>query len=88
MGFLGLAVSIRVQKCTGSSLLSRMFALVFPPIIMLLFSMVGALAGLASMQHPQIFVGFIAFGVVALLSLVVNELLVEARVTQEGHEVM
>ena len=65
-----------------------MFALVFPPIIMLLFSMVGALAGLASMQHPQIFVGFIAFGVVALLSLVVNELLVEARVTQEGHEVM
>ena len=33
MGFLGLAVSLRVRKCTGSSALARTTVLVLPPLI-------------------------------------------------------
>lgn len=84
MGFLGLAVSIRVKNCTGSSLFARMFALIFPPLIMVTFAFVGALVGSLSLLHPSLLVGFIAFGIVALLSLVINELLVEARETHQS----
>ena len=86
MGFLGLAVSIRVNKCTGSSAAMRWFALLFPPLVMLTAAVVGALVGTVLKAYPTVFVGFISFGIVALLSLVVNELLVEARKTQEENE--
>lgn len=86
MGFLGLAVSLRVSKCTGSSLIARTTVLVMPPLIMLGASVFGALSGSLAREHPVVFIGFISFGIVALLYLVVNELLVEAREAQAGKE--
>jgi len=86
MGFLGLAVSLRVKQCTGSSALARYASLVFPPLIMLSAALVGALSGSAASAHPVVFIGFISFGIVALLYLVVNELLVEAREAQGSTE--
>jgi ZIP family zinc transporter len=86
MGFLGLAVSLRVRKCTGSSALARTTVLVLPPLVMLAAALVGALSGAAARAHPVVYIGFISFGIVALLYLVVNELLVEAREAQAGKE--
>lgn len=86
MGFLGMAVSLRVRKCTGSSALSRFTVLVLPPLVMLAAALGGALSGDAAKAHPVVFIGFISFGIVALLYLVVNELLVEAREAQGGKE--
>ena len=86
MGFLGLAVSLRIQKCTGSSAWARNTALVMPPLLMLGSSALGAASGSAARAHPAAYIGFISFGIVALLYLVVNELLVEAREAQAGKE--
>jgi len=86
MGFLGLAVSLRIRKCTGSSATARCLVLVLPPLVMLLAAGVGAFSGALARAHPVVFIGFISFGIVALLYLVVNELLVEAREAQEGKE--
>ena len=86
MGFLGLAVSLRVSKCTGSSTVARTTVLVLPPLIMLGAAVIGAVSGALARAHPVVFIGFISFGIVALLYLVVNELLVEAREAQGGKE--
>lgn len=86
MGFLGLAVSLRVKQCIGSSAVTRYSALILPPLVMLASSLVGALSGTAASAHPVVFIGFISFGIVALLYLVVNELLVEAREAQGSTE--
>ena len=86
MGFLGLAVSVRIQKCTGSSVAARYASLVLPPLIMLLSSVLGAMCGALSRNAPTVYIGFISFGIVALVYLVVNELLVEAREALEGQE--
>jgi len=86
MGFLGLAVSVRINKCTGSSSIARYMSLIVPPLIMLAASLLGAVAGSAARAHPIAYTGFISFGIVALLYLVVNELLVEAREAQAGQE--
>lgn len=84
MAFLGMAVSIRVRKCTGSSTFVRYACITVPPLIMLAATMLGSLAGSISKSYPILFVTFVAFGVIALLYLVFNELLVEARDAQEG----
>ena len=86
MGFLGLAVSLRVRKCTGNSSCARMSALICPPLVMLAAAVIGAVSGSAARAHPVVYIGFISFGIVALLYLVVNELLVEAREAQAGKE--
>lgn len=86
MGFLGLAVSLRIRKCTGSSATARCLVLVLPPLAMLLAAGVGAFSGALARTYPVVFIGFISFGIVALLYLVVNELLVEAREAQGGKE--
>lgn len=86
MGFLGLAVSVRVKSCTGSSMCARYSSLIVPPLIMLAASILGALSGSAAMSHPMVYIGFISFGIVSLLYLVVNELLVEAREALAGQE--
>lgn len=46
---------------------------------MFLASGLGAFLAAASHSVPAVYVGFVAFGVVALLFLVCNELLIEAR---------
>ena len=84
MAFLGMAVSMRVRKCTGSSIFVRYACITVPPLIMLLATVLGSLVGSISKNFPILFVTFVAFGVIALLYLVFNELLVEAREAQEG----
>lgn len=84
MAFLGMAVSMRVRKCTGSSSFVRYACIVVPPFIMLGATVLGAVVGSISKLYPVLFVTFVAFGVIALLYLVFNELLVEAREAQEG----
>jgi zinc transporter ZupT len=86
MGFLGLAVSMRIRNCTASSVWARYAALIVPPFIMFLSSVMGAFVGAAARSQPMVYIGFISFGVVALLYLVVNELLVEARESLAGNE--
>jgi len=50
------------------------------------FSIVGGLCGEAARAHPVAFVAFLSFGVVALLYLVCNELLIDARENLKGQE--
>ena len=78
MGFLGIALSIRIAKCTGSSVLLRVASLVAPPLAMFAMAMVGGLAGAGAESHPVLLVAVVCFGIVVLLALVCNELLIEA----------
>lgn len=84
MSLLGAALSARVAKCTGSPLAIRYLSICMPPLTMLLGTVIGAYLGDISKNEPVIFIAFVAFGVVALLYLVCNELLIEARELQEG----
>lgn len=84
MSFLGMAVSMRVRKCTGSTQQARYACIIVPPLIMLGATILGAVVGSVSKAYPILFVTFVAFGVIALLYLVFNELLAEAREAQEG----
>ncbi len=86
MAFLGMAYSTRLVKCTGSTLFMRYLALYSPPVLMCLSAGLGAQLGTLSEAVPAVFVGFVAFGVVALLFLVCNELLIEARNAQGEEE--
>lgn len=86
MGFLGLAVSVRIQKCTASSLCARYLALILPPLVMLCTSVLGAYLGYMATYYPIAYVSFIAFGIVALLYLALDELLVEGREAIKGEE--
>jgi ZIP family zinc transporter len=79
MGFLGLAVSIRIQKCTGSTLFVRYLSIILPPCIMFVSSLLSTYSGYSLKNNAVLYKLFISFGIVALLSLVINELLVEAR---------
>lgn len=80
MGALGLAVSVRINKCTGSSITLRYLALIVPPVAMLAATVCSSmLTGTASHANPAMSLFFVAFGVVALLCLACNELLWEAR---------
>jgi zinc transporter ZupT len=86
MAFLGMAYATRLNRCTGSSREARLCALYGPPLVMLLSAGLGSLLGGLSQAVPALFVGFVAFGVVALLFLVCNELLIEARNAQGEDE--
>lgn len=78
MGFLGIAYSCRIVKCTGSSAATRALVTYLPPLLMFLAAGLGAFVASASEAYPVIFVAFVAFGVVALVALVCTELLIEA----------
>lgn len=82
MSFLGMAYSTRLVKCTGSSALERTVAMYSPPLLMFLSSGFGAFLADAARSVPAVYVGFVSFGVVALLFLVCNELIIEARSNQ------
>ena len=43
MAFLGMALSIRIRKCTGSHMVFRYMSLLAPPAVMLIFTCVGML---------------------------------------------
>jgi zinc transporter ZupT len=79
MAFLGMAVAMRVTKCTGSSAFVRNMAITVPPLIMWGSAVSGYLIGSSTREDPILFVAFVGFGVIALVFLVVNELFVSAR---------
>eukprot|EP01036_Dinobryon_divergens_P026725 gene26725-35405_t len=79
MGFLSLAVSTRINRCTSSSLLARYCAQLCPPLLMLAACVLGSVVGEQLKAHRTMYTAFISFGIVMLLYLVVNDLLVEAR---------
>ena len=82
MGFLGMALTTRVMKCTKSSVTARYASIIVPPLIMFFAAGIGGEIGLISHAQPIIFVALVAFGVIAILFLVCNELLIEARELQ------
>lgn len=86
MGFLGMAYSARLVKCTGSSYFVRTIALYGPPLLMWASACVGAALGDATKALSAVFIGMVAFGSVSLLFLVCNELLIEAREAQGDDE--
>lgn len=88
MAFLGMAYSARLSKCTARTAapLLHTVALYGPPFVMLLSAGLGALIGEAVQNSPAIFIGLVSFGAVALLFLVCNELLVEAKAAQGDEE--
>jgi len=86
MGFLGMAYAARLKKCTATPFRIRMLALYGPPLLMTFSAVLGALVGDATRASPAIFIALVAFGSVALLFLVCNELLIEAREAQGEDE--
>lgn len=86
MGFLGMAYAARLVKCTGSSAMTRTIALYGPPCLMLFSAGLGAAVGETTRHVPALFISMVAFGSVALLFLVCNELLIEAKEAQGENE--
>lgn len=86
MSFLGMAYAARLKKCTASSYRNRMLALYGPPLLMTASAVLGAVVGDATRAVYAIFIALVAFGSVALLFLVCNELLIEAREAQGDDE--
>ena len=82
MSFLGMAYASRLVKCTGSTKLMRDIALYTPPLIMFLSTGIGAALASSAENLPMVYIAFVAFGSVALLYLVCNELLIEAKNAQ------
>jgi len=77
MGFLGLTFAARSRQVTQR--LCKFLALVLSPPVALCFGgFVGASVADSVTAFPEVFVGFIAFSIVALLFLVTQELLIEA----------
>lgn len=78
MGFLGLTFSAQLRASTRNRTLAATIA-ISVPFLMLVGGMAGSSLANAVEHLPAVFVAFIAFCVVALLFLVTQELLVEAR---------
>jgi len=86
MGFLGLSFSGTIKIATSNKW--KHFGVVFAgPLVLTLAGVVGSAIGAALEQYPSVFSGFISFSVVALLFLVTQELLIEARENVEGKEI-
>ena len=86
MSFLGMAYSARIAKCTGSTPINRMLALLGPPLVMFLASGLGAWLADITTAYPTIYIAFVSFGIIVLLALVCCELLIEAREAQGDEE--
>ena len=84
MGFMGIAFSVRVSKCTGSALVWRIVTMLLPPISMLSMAILGALVGDLSSSEPILFSAFVSFGVVCLLAVACGDLLLEASHAEEN----
>lgn len=84
MSLLGIALSSRVAKCTGSSKFLRYLAVSTPPVVMVLGTLLGTYLGDISKRDPLLFISFVSFGIVSLLYLCCNELIIEAREIQKG----
>jgi len=78
MCFLGLSFSASLQHATRYCFKHATLSIV-PPLTLALFGCFGHFLGSMLEQNPGFFIGFIAFSIVALLFLVTQELLMEAR---------
>lgn len=78
MGFLGLSFMATLRNSTRSCLKLGMLV-GLPPLTLLLCGLAGQASGELLQDSSFLFTGFIAFSVVALLFLVTQELLAEAR---------
>jgi zinc transporter ZupT len=78
MGFLGLSFSATIQNATSSKA-KHVILVAIPPAMLMAFGMLGHILGFHLQENPLVFVSFISFAVVALLFLVTQELLAEAR---------
>jgi len=85
MGFLGFSFTAQLA---GSRLAQRSTVAIsmVPAVVMVLAGAIGATLGSISEDHPEVFVGFVSFSVVALLFVVVHELLAEAIEMREVNE--
>jgi len=77
MGFLGLSFSATIQNATRS-VVKHMIIVTIPPLVLVGIGIVGHEVGHALQSNQAVFIGFIAFSIVALLFLVTQELLKEA----------
>jgi zinc transporter ZupT len=82
MGFLGLSFCAELTNATRKKVKVVLIAMV-PPLALLAAGVIGSHLGGSLDANPQIFTGFIAFSIVALLFLVTQELLTEAREVAE-----
>ena len=78
MGALGAAFGMRINKCTGSSVIMRRLTISIPPLIMLSTCFLGAQGGLEAGSYPVTMGMSIGFGVTMLLKLACVDLLGEA----------
>lgn len=78
MCFVGAAFSATVALCTGASRGRRVTAVSLTSAVLVAAAAIGAALGGWSRANPGVYTGFVAFGVVALLFLVTQELLIEA----------
>jgi len=86
MSFLGMAYASRLIKCTGSGYWTRTMALYGPALVMFAAAGIGGAVGAAVQSYTALFVAMVSFGSVALLFLVTNELLIEAKEAQGEDE--
>jgi zinc transporter ZupT len=78
MCFLGLSFSAAIQNSTRSKL-KHAATVALPPVMLFVTGALGSFIGKLLTSWQVVFIAFIAFAVVALLFLVTQELLTEAR---------
>ena len=81
-----MAYSARIVKCTGSTATNRQLVIGIPPLLIFLASGLGAFLAEEASQYPGVFVAFVAFGVICLVTLACQELIFDARQAQSGGE--
>lgn len=84
MAFVGIALTVCVYKSSASTFLKRI-VIVTPPVVLFLFTVLGAAVGEAARKIDILFVAVIAFSTVSLLFLVCDELIPAARVNEGEH---
>lgn len=79
MGFLGVSFSARIKQHTRENSLMHACVTSLPPLLIVLAAILGHEIGSALQNQQVVFIGFIAFSIVAILFLVTQELLREAQ---------
>ena len=77
MGFLGISFSAQIKSSTNSVL--KHIVCVIPPAFIMGSGVVGREIGNSLQENQGVFIGFVAFSIVAILFLVTQELLREAQ---------
>lgn len=79
MGFLGLSFSSQIKAASGSNVAQHVVLVCIPPLFLMLSGIAGHELGTTLQESQGVFIGFIAFAIVAILFLVTQELLREAQ---------